>query len=192
MIVKDCIVTDRLILRRFVGGDEEDVLALMGDDYTGRMAGFRPFRTVGEAKRFMEDWAGEAYAVTERSDDRVIGIVQTPLCPWEGWAGIGYWLTEDSRGRGYMTEAVEAVKDCLFGRRWCDELRIHVFVGNEASRNVALKCGFHPAHEAYRDSVYSPYGRVESEECFVLTRGEYDWERRGLPFFTTTTLRAAA
>ena len=192
MIVKDCIVTDRLILRRFVGGDEEDVLALMSDDYICRMAGFHPFKTVGETKKFMDIWAGEAYAITERSDDRVIGIVQTPIYPWEARAEIGYWLAEDCRGRGYMTEAVEAVKDSLFGEWWCDELRIRVFVGNEASRNVALKCGFHPEYESYRDSIYSPYGRVESEECFVMTRGEYEWERRGMPFFSTDPLLVAA
>ena len=192
MIIKDCIVTDRLILRRFVGGDEEDVLALMGDDYICRMAGIPPLKTVGEARRFMDTWAREAYAITERSDDKVIGIVQTPLCPWDRMAEIGYWLAEDYRGRGYVTEAVEAVKDSLFDWRWCDELRIQVFVGNEASRKVALKCGFHLLYEAYRDSVYSPYGRVESEECFVMTRGEYEWERRGIPFYTTAPLRRAA
>lgn len=192
MIIKDCIVTDRLILRRFVGGDEEDVLALMSDDYICRMAGIPPLKTVDEARRFMDTWAREAYAITERSDDKVIGIVQTPLCPWDRMAGIGYWLAEDYRGRGYVTEAVEAVKDSLFDWRWCDELRIQVFVGNEASRKVALKCGFHLLYEAYRDSVYSPYGRVESEECFVMTRGEYEWERRGIPFYTTAPLRRAA
>ena len=41
MIIKDCIVTGRLILRRFVGGDEDDVLALMSDDYICRMPFFR-------------------------------------------------------------------------------------------------------------------------------------------------------
>lgn len=192
MIEKDCIVTDRLILRRFVGGDEEDVLALMGDDYICRMAGIHPFKTIEEARWWMDDWDGGAYAITERSDDRVIGIVQTPIFPWYGRAEIGYWLAEDCRGRGYMTEAVKAVKDSLFGEWWCDELRIRVFVGNEASRNVALMCGFHPEYESYRDSIYSPYGRVESEECFVMTRGEYEWERRGMPFYTTATLRRAA
>ena len=65
-------------------------------------------------------------------------------------------------------------------------------MGNEASRNVARKCGFHAEYEEYRDSLYSPYGRVESEECFVMTRGEYEWERRGMPFYTTATVRMAA
>ena len=193
MIIKDCILTDRLILRSFVCGDEEDVLALMSDDYICRMAGIRPFKTIGEVKKFMNIWADGAYAITERSDDRVIGVVQTPIFPWDGRAEIGYWLAEDCRGRGYMTEAVEAVKDFLFRTWWwCDELWIHVFVGNEASRNVALKCGFHPMYESYKDSVYSPYGRVESEESFVMTRGEYEWERRGMPFFTTDPLIRAA
>ena len=192
MIIKDCIVTDRLILRRFVAGDEEDVLALMSDDYICKMTGSKPYKTIDEAKRFMDEWADGAYAITERGDDKVIGIIQTPCFWWRRWAGIGYWLAEEYRGRGYMTEAVEVVKEILFANWWCDELRIYVFVGNEASRSVALKCGFHPVYEAYKDSVYSRYGKVESEECFVMTAGEYEWERGGESFWSTGSLSTAA
>ena len=195
MIAKNCIVTDRLILRRFVAGDEADVLALMGDDYICRMAGVRPFKSLREAENYIDRWRYNAFAVTERDSDRVIGIVQTPRLPWFRWyrrAEIGYCLAEEFRGRGYMTEALEAVKELLFDEWFCDELLIHVFVGNEASRSLALKCGFHPMYEAYRDSVYSPYGTVESEECFAMTRGEYEWERRGENFWTTDPIHMAA
>ena len=189
---KDCIVTDRLILRRFVAGDEEDVLALMSDDYICRMAGIHPFKSLGEARRFMDNWEWDAYAVTERGEDKVIGIIQTPELWWFRRAEIGYWLAEGYRGKGYMTEAVQAVKEVLFSKCWCEEVRIQVYVGNEASRSVALKCGFHPMYEAYKDSVYSRYGRVESEETFVMTAGEYEWERRGEAFWSTGSLGAAA
>ncbi len=35
----------------------------------------------------------------------------------------------------------------------------YVYCGNEASRNVALKCGFFPKWEAYKETVNSGYGR---------------------------------
>ena len=184
-MIRNCFLTERLVLRPFVDGDEEDVLALMSDDYICRMAGIKPFKTLDEARRFMDNWADEAYAITERNSDTVIGIIQTPCCWWNRWAGIGYWLAEEYRGRGYMTEAVEAVKEILFSNWWCDEILLHVYVGNEASRNVALKCGLRPKYEAYKDCIYSPYGRAESEECFSMTRGDYEWERRGEPFYST-------
>ena len=45
MILTDCILTERLVLRPFVEGDEYDVFALMSDDYICKMAGIMPFAT---------------------------------------------------------------------------------------------------------------------------------------------------
>ena len=184
-MIRNCILTERLALRSFVDGDEEDVLALMSDDYICRMAGIKPFKSIDEAKAFMDNWECEAYAMTEKGSDKVIGIIQMPYIWRERVVCLGYWLAAEYRRRGYMTEAVEAVKEMLFDNRWCDEILVYVFVGNEASRNVALKCGFRPKYESYKDSVYNPYGRVESEECFSITRGDYEWEQRGEDFYST-------
>ena len=184
-MIGDCILTERLVLRPFEDGDANDVLALMSDDYICRMAGIKPFKTIDEAKAFMANWSFEAYAMTEKGGDKVIGIIQMPCLWWRDAVGLGYWLAAEYRGRGYMTEAIEAVKKRLFQDWWCDEILLYVFVGNEASRNVALKCGFRPKYEAYKESIYSPYGTVESEECFTITRGDYEWEQRGEEFYST-------
>ena len=184
-MIGDSIKTERLVLRPFEEGDAEDVFAMMSDDYICRMAGIKPFKSIDEAKDFMASWEFEAYAMTEKGCDTVIGIIQTPGFWWRRASGIGYWLAAEYRGRGYMTEAIEAVKERLFKDWWCDEILLYVFVGNEASRNVALKCGFRPKYEAYKESVYSPYGTVESEECFSITRGDYEWEQRGEEFYST-------
>lgn len=50
---------------------------------------------------------------------------------------------------------------------------------------MALKCGFYPKYEAYKESVYSPYGAVESEDCYSITRGDYEWQQRGVSFYST-------
>lgn len=184
-MIEDCILTERLVLRPFKEGDAKEVLALMSDDYICRMAGIKPFKTIDEARAFMAYWDGEIFAMTEKGGDKVIGIIQTPFLWWRDAAGLGYWLAAEYRGRGYMTEAIEAVKKRLFQNWWCDEILLYVFVGNEASRNVALKCGFRLKYESYKESIYSPYGRVESEECFSITRGDYEWEQRGEDFYST-------
>ena len=192
MSFRDCIVTDRLILRRFDEGDAEDVFALMRDDYIAERAGFRPFKSLGQTQKFMDDWQEWAYVITERGSNTVIGIIQTPRTGWFNVA-IGYWLSAEYRGLGYMTEAVEAVKEYLFDEfRWCNEITIYVYCGNDSSRNVALKCGFYPKYDAYRECVYSRYGKAESEECFTMTRGDYEWECRGESYFTTAPLAEAA
>ena len=63
----------------------------------------------------------------------------------------------------------------------------YVHEGNDASRRVAVKCGFHLSYEDYKECAYSDYGRWVSKECFVMTDGEYEWERRGEDFYTTAS-----
>ena len=186
MFTPDYIETERLILRRFKDEDIHDVFALMSDDYTCKMAGIPIFKSLERTETFMDNWAHEAYGITEKGCDKVIGIVQTPSFWWDNRAEIGYWLLKDFRGKGYMTEAIKAVSDALLERAWCDEIRIHVFVGNEASERVAIKCGFHLMFDSYKENVYSHYGTVESEECFFKTAGDLEWERRGMDFFSTS------
>jgi len=185
----NCIVTDRLILRPFAKGDEQDVLDIMSDHFTARCAGFKPFTKISEAERFIRSWRNGGYAITERSSDSVIGIIQLPVrYDWKTHTRktfIGYWLAEEYRGKGYMTEAVEAMKEYVFDSTWSDEMELYVYCGNEASRNVALKCGFFPKWEAFKENVYSGYGRVESEEIFNLTRGDFEWQRNHDRYSTT-------
>lgn len=189
----DCIVTDRLILRRFEKEDIEDVFALMSDPYIAEKAGFKPFKSLDMVQWFMRNWSEDAFAITERCSDTVIGIIQTPCFYWDSRVEIGYWLDKEYRGMGYMTEAVEAVKSYVFRNKWwCKEIRINVFEGNDASCNVAHKCGFFPMFEAYKENVFSPFGKVESELVFSMTRDDYEWERRGISFFSTEALNTAA
>ena len=193
MTYSDCIVTDRLILRSFVKEDLEDVFALMSNPYIAEKTGFKPFKSLESVQSFMRSWSDGAFAITERSSDMVIGIIQLPCFFRESRVEIGYWLAEDFSGKGYMTEAVEAVKSFVFEEFWwCREIRIYVYEGNDASCNVALKCGFFPVYEAYKENVYSLFGKVESELLYSITRADYEWEKRGLPYFSTKTEIAAA
>jgi len=185
MNVTNCIITDRLILRPFVKGDEEDVFDIMKDDYTAKRAGFKPMKKVSEAERFIRSWKREAYAITERDSDNVIGIIQVPRDYCSGKAFIGYWLDSEHRGKGYMTEAVEAIKEYVFNNTWFDEIELYVFCGNEASRNVAMKCGFFPNFDDYKENVFSHYGCIESEERFSITRADFEWEQMGKSYFST-------
>ena len=47
-------------------------------------------------------------------------------------------------------------------------------------------------YEEYRENVYSPYGTVESEETFSILKEDYEWEKRGVPFYSTAERKAAA
>ena len=84
-----------------------------------------------------------------------------------------------------VTNAVEAVKENVFNSTFIDEIELYVYCGNEASRNVALKCGFYPDYSRYKENVRSAYGTVESEERFTITRGDFEWEQRGCSTFSS-------
>lgn len=186
------ITTDRLLLRRLGDKDILDVFTLMSDEFICRMIGVPVFHTLERTKQFINEWSHDAYAITEKGSDKVIGIVQLLDIWWRAQAALGYWLMERYRGKGYMTEAIQAITDAAFKTGWYNEIRIFVYVGNDASRRVALKCGFHLDYKAYKETVYTDYGTVESEECFCKTIAEHEWELRGQHFFTTANLDSVA
>lgn len=57
---------------------------------------------------------------------------------------IGFWTARDHRGRGLMTEAVQAVVHWGFTRVPVDRIIWRAEVGNIASRATALRAGFVP------------------------------------------------
>jgi ribosomal-protein-serine acetyltransferase len=57
-------------------------------------------------------------------------------------AEIGYWLRTDRTGRGYATEAAEAVVRWGFDTLGLARLELRAGVGNEASQRVAERLGF--------------------------------------------------
>ena len=79
------------------------------------------------------------------TDGGAADAADLPLAGMIGWrvpsSGLGFWIGEDHRGRGYMTEAVKAVTDWVFARGVAT-IKWECVVGNVASASVARKAGF--------------------------------------------------
>ena len=56
-------------------------------------------------------------------------------------ASLGYWLGEPYWGKGFITEAAQALIDLTFGLTGVREIEAAVRVINPASRRIAEKCG---------------------------------------------------
>lgn len=56
--------------------------------------------------------------------------------------GLGYWLAQDHWGKGYATEAGQAVLTHYFATTDADKTTASYFEGNAASCNVLTKLGF--------------------------------------------------
>lgn len=81
---------------------------------------------------------------------------------------VGYWIGEPHWGKGYATEAVQAVIDHIFDLGRVDRLYGRCRVVNMASRRVLMKCGFQFVGSGMCDSR-TLRGLVPVEE-FALER----------------------
>ena len=63
--------------------------------------------------------------------------------PANGSCEIGYWLREDHQGRGIMTGCCRALVKHAFDGMGLNSVRIAAAVGNERSRRVPERLGFH-------------------------------------------------
>lgn len=110
--------TDRLILREFVPGDWEAVLAYQSDPRYLRYYAWTG-RTAQEARDFVRIFLDLQaarprhkfqLAVTLKGDDRAIGNCGIRLAaPGARVADIGYEFAPDQWGHGYATEAARAI-----------------------------------------------------------------------------------
>ncbi len=85
---------------------------------------------------------------------------------------LGYrtYLQAD-RGKGYVTEAVRLMTRWLFETQPINRIRLTAHVDNQASRHVAVKCGF--THEATAHEAWPSRGRWHDVDVFIQTRSAF-------------------
>jgi RimJ/RimL family protein N-acetyltransferase len=148
------IDTERLTMRRPRLEDFEDSLAMWSDPAVTRYIGgkpstreeawFRLLRGVGH----WELMGFGFWVVREKSTGRFVGEVgfanlRREIEPSLGDAKeTGWVLSPWSHGKGFATEAVNAALRWVEGRFGPERVVCIIDLGNEASLNVAHKCGF--------------------------------------------------
>ena len=132
--------TERLLIRPVMEKDAADIFEIRGDRDTADWAGVRCLESIDEVKSVIDPERTLSIVL----GDEVIGMIET-------YAGgdellcdslfIGYYMKKSHRGKGYMTEALTALR-----RKWTDEGEdipmLWIFPGNVASERVALKSGW--------------------------------------------------
>src|SRR6185312_15182622 len=82
------------------------------------------------------------WAIEDPASKRFLGVVRLDE-PTSGCPSIGYWLAPDARGRGAAALAASAACRLAFERLGAEAVRWEALVGNEPSRRVAERVGFH-------------------------------------------------
>lgn len=182
--------TERLVLRRFIWSDVDELVELDGDPRVMRfLTGGKPTppekirdeilpRLLREYGRFpgLGRWAA-----TEKPAGQFVGWFE--LRAAEGGAGdeaeLGYRLRVCAWGRGYATEGSRALVDKGFTELGLRRIWAQTMAVNTASRRAMEKAGlrlvriFHPTWADPIDGA--EHGEVEYELC------REDWSRLARP-----------
>jgi RimJ/RimL family protein N-acetyltransferase len=136
--------TERLTLRPFRRSDASEFTRLAGDWPVAAMTSDIPYPfSETQAGGWLTPVRGEVRFAIER-EGRLIGGVGFYRRP-SGAAELGFWLGRPWWGRGYATEAAQAVVRHGFKHHRLPGFSSAHFVDNPASGRVLAKLGFVPA-----------------------------------------------
>lgn len=148
------IETNRLLLRPWHETDAESVYTYAKNPEIGPLAGWPVHTSIENSRQIICDVlaTNESYAVTCKPLDTAIGCVglkigdKSNLNIPANEAEIGYWLGQPFWGQGIIPEAVDALMHHAFEQLGLTTLWCGYFDGNEKSKRVQEKCGFHFHH----------------------------------------------
>ena len=179
------ILTNRLILRSYCFGDESWYYKMSQRNHTHleRYESENPAMAIKneeDAKKiitdFVSEWQkGSQYFMgvfLKESEQFVaqlyIGLVNRNVPEF----GIGYFADMEHEGKGYVTEAVNAVAKSLFEMLNAHRLRIETDDTNVRSISVAERCGF--TKEGHiRENKKNPDGSYSGTLFYGLLRSEF-------------------
>lgn len=149
----DVLSTPRLVLRPFVPADGPAMFRVWAaDERVTRYLRWTPHKDEAESLALARQWAADRqahqWAIVRGCDGQLmgsIGVVPAEDDPalWEP----GYCLGRDFWGKGYMTEALDAVVGHMFLTHGLDRLGCCHAAANPASGRVMEKVGFHYTHD---------------------------------------------
>ncbi|MEU5015679.1 GNAT family N-acetyltransferase [Streptomyces sp. NPDC021749] len=149
------LTTERLVLRPFEPSDAPAVCAACQDPDIPRWTVVPSPYGLQDAEYFVgtavpEGWRDDTaytFAVVSRTDGALIGSMSlvrlAQLRTAERQAELGFWTAKEHRGRGYTAEAARAVLRWAFRELGVERMEWLAEAGNEGSRAVARKLGFH-------------------------------------------------
>lgn len=178
----DRIETQRLILRSFTAADAADLYAYAREPRVGLWAGWPPHASEEESRAIIQNALSQPgeFALELRDTGRVIGSIGLKAshpagehadCPD---AEIGYCLSPDYWGKGYVPEAVNALLRDGFEQRGLRRIWCCHYAGNWRSDRVIRKCGFR--YQFSRTVFVKLLGETRKDYAFMQTREE--WRER--------------
>lgn len=176
------IETERLVLRAWTPADAADLIALVtrNQEHLRRwVPNVATVHTLDEELAQIHAWT--LRVLTDKDllfgmfepDGRLVGGVGLHNRAGKFAREVGYWVSADREGRGYVTEAVAALVRLGFDTLELDRLEIQCDPANTRSAGVPKRLGF--VHEATLPRrSFAPDGTPSDSMIWSLYRSAYD------------------
>lgn len=166
------IETPRLILRRPTLGDADAIQAakeaVWPDLQLWMSWAYDTQKDIEATKVFIQSEDSNDLPLIGLCRETQQFVVSTGLHYRHGQYETGYWVAQDFLGRGYATEATNAVLRYAFGAQNVDAVHISHFGGNEKSKRVIDKLGFVPTRTNEKTHERCSDGVLLDEHWYVL------------------------
>lgn len=175
--------TDRLLLRALLREDAPALVSLAGDRRIADTTATIPHPYHEQDARHIIQAASQgyatgsfyAYAITQESF--VLGVLSLKRMPQEpGTAELGYWVGVPHWGKGYVTEAAQALLDFAFDTVHLSCVKAKLCVRNPASGRVLKKLGL--TYIGTTEKASQKWGVWENEEVWSICRQSFIQQSR--------------
>ena len=158
--------TVRLLIRPFQEEDADAFFACCQNPNLGNNAGWAPHKTIEESRKILQDvFIGQEniWAMILKDAQQLIGsigIVPDPKRENPQVRMLGYWLDEAHWGKGYMTEAVQAILNYGFNELQLSLITANCYPHNKRSQQVLERNGviyegvLHQAELTYNGNIF--------------------------------------
>ena len=171
----DSIETERLILRKFVFSDKDDLFEIMSDEQTSLDdGGYHACK--GQDKEYLALMeilsAQRRFSIILKENQKMIGMINLQddaraVASYE----LGFVMNPNYRRKGFTYEAVHAVIEYYFRNHLVQMFSVSCFSYNKASQYLIEKLGFvyeGKEHKAFNHAVYGPIDLL----CYYKDRDE--------------------
>ena len=172
------IISERLILRPVILSDASDVFEYSNRPMVGPNAGWKPHESLEETIEVMKMIFIDQetiWGIVLKESGRMIGtigLVADPKRENPSAKMLGYAISDQHWGRGYMTEAAHSVIRYGFNQCSLELISAYCYPENTRSRRVIEKCGF--AYEGTLHMAEKMYtGEIRDNMCYMLSAIQY-------------------
>jgi len=171
--------TERLILRKLRASDLPEYNLLYGNSEVCRYMLFQPHESMAQSAESLqralsryEETGFYRWAITQREDDKLIGIIDLlRFDPEQDSCSFAYMLRPDHWNRGIGTEALKAVFRFAFAEMDIQTIAADHMSANPASGAVMRKAGMTYTHTIA--GKYQKNGASQDALCYKIEKENF-------------------